>query len=234
MADNLTSIFDPAVKSLPIHENGEKLVAIEPSKRIFVSDKYEPYYPTFKLVRESVFERLTKAASELPDGVNFLFVEGHRPLEIQIAFFKDYSDLLQSRHPEWDEERVFNEATKLVAPPSKTPPHSTGAAFDLTLCDDEGNELDLGSPIDDDPDKNNGMNMLKCPLLNDEAQKNREILTNALNSNGFTHYDYEWWHWSYGDQYWAYKRAEQHALYNSIGCNDHPLWRDPIAPKLLD
>ena len=100
--------------------------------------------------------------------------------------------------------------------------------MDVTLCDGDGNRLDLGSAPGEDPNTNNGMNILDCPLLNAIARKNRDILSSALSSNGFTNYDYEWWHWSYGDQYWAFKQTEPNALYNSIDCENHPIWREPM------
>ena len=31
----------------------------------------------------------------------------------------------------------------------------------------------------------------------------RELLINIMTKVGFVNYPLEWWHWSYGDRYWA-------------------------------
>ncbi|MDT7587682.1 MAG: zinc D-Ala-D-Ala dipeptidase, partial [Pseudonocardiales bacterium] len=35
----------------------------------------------------------------------------------------------------------------------------------------------------------------------------------ALHSVGFVNYPTEWWHWSYGDRYWAIKTTAAAAIY---------------------
>jgi D-alanyl-D-alanine dipeptidase len=35
------------------------------------------------------------------------------------------------------------------------------------------------------------------------ATRHRRILIDALTSVGLVNYPTEWWHWSYGDRYWA-------------------------------
>ncbi len=40
-----------------------------------------------------------------------------------------------------------------------------------------------------------------CPACGEE---NRKILINCLERAGFINYPTEWWHWSYGDCYWAF------------------------------
>ncbi len=231
MKEPFVSIFDPAVKAIPIQDNNDPLVSVADCYKCFISYKYEEYYPTFKLIRQSVFDRLNKAAQDLPKDLYFIFVEGHRPLEVQEGYFSQYSNVLRKNHPEWDEDQIFIEAAKLFAPPSKIPPHSTGSAIDITLCDKNGSEINMGSPIDDDPDKNEGKNFMLCEALDPEARKNREILYDVMTKNGFVHYDYEWWHWSFGDQYWAFKKQQKTALYDSIDAQNHPLWR---TPKIMD
>jgi D-alanyl-D-alanine dipeptidase len=33
---------------------------------------------------------------------------------------------------------------------------------------------------------------------------------------GFVNYPSEWWHWSYGDRYWAVVTGEPHAIYGPV------------------
>ncbi|MFH8487133.1 mycothiol transferase [Streptomyces longisporoflavus] len=46
-----------------------------------------------------------------------------------------------------------------------------------------------------------------------EARRNRTILGAALEEAGLVNYPTEWWHWSYGDRYWALATGASHALY---------------------
>ncbi len=37
-----------------------------------------------------------------------------------------------------------------------------------------------------------------------------------LSEAGFVNYPTEYWHWSYGDRYWAYMKKKPYALYGLI------------------
>ena len=45
---------------------------------------------------------------------------------------------------------------------------------------------------------------------------NRALLIELMSAAGFVNYGTEWWHWSYGDRYWAYNRGEPAARYASV------------------
>lgn len=45
------------------------------------------------------------------------------------------------------------------------------------------------------------------------ARRNRDLLAAALDAAGFINYPAEWWHWSYGDRYWAFQTSRETALY---------------------
>jgi D-alanyl-D-alanine dipeptidase len=40
-----------------------------------------------------------------------------------------------------------------------------------------------------------------------------DILADAMNAAGLVNYPAEWWHWSYGDRYWAFQASHGTALY---------------------
>ncbi|MER7188457.1 M15 family metallopeptidase, partial [Streptomyces hyaluromycini] len=42
-----------------------------------------------------------------------------------------------------------------------------------------------------------------APNVGAEARANRVLMGRALTTAGFVNYPTEWWHWSYGDRYWA-------------------------------
>ncbi|WP_434453215.1 M15 family metallopeptidase [Lentzea sp. E54] len=89
-------------------------------------------------------------------------------------------------------------------------PHVTGAAVDLSLCTMDEVELDLGTAVGDTATE-------RChtedPAIGADARRNREILAAALRAAGLVNYPAEWWHWSYGDRYWAYVTGSQSACY---------------------
>ena len=59
-----------------------------------------------------------------------------------------------------------------------------------------------------------------CPLdasgLSDEARHNRDLLARAMGGAGFVNYPTEWWHWSYGDRYWALISNADRAVYGPV------------------
>jgi D-alanyl-D-alanine dipeptidase len=84
---------------------------------------------------------------------------------------------------------------------------------DFALQDQDGNEVDMNSPFE----RLNAVTYaLDAPGLSDQARRHREILANALGKGGLTNYPSEYWHWTYGDQGWAYRGGHPFALYGGI------------------
>jgi zinc D-Ala-D-Ala dipeptidase len=80
-----------------------------------------------------------------------------------------------------------------VAHPSKGSMHSRGVAVDLTLVDESGKELDMGTPYDFfGPEAHTAYTNLPEPILN-----RRRTLKKALEDQGFNAIKYEWWHYNY-------------------------------------
>jgi D-alanyl-D-alanine dipeptidase len=52
--------------------------------------------------------------------------------------------------------------------------------------------------------------------ISDEVRQLRSILGSALNDAGLVNYPTEWWHWSYGDRYWALATGADSGCYGSI------------------
>ena len=106
------------------------------------------------------------------------------------------------------------------------PPHTTGGAVDLLLADADGTLLDHCAPYDPyDPH----CYAFDAPGLSPEAREVRETLKSALNAAGLTNYPSEYWHWSYGDQGWAYRGGHPHALYAAI---QPPDWQPDPADDI--
>ena len=197
-------ISDPSVLRVPIQENGEELVDLRSLRELLTDPRKSSVSRSSLSVRRSVAERLIKADQNLPSGTKLLIIEGHRPLIIQKEYFGEYISELRRLHPEWDSGKVLKEASKYVAPPETIPPHSTGGAVDLTLASSKGVELDLGTRVNVDPVESENACFTKAPNISQEASENRSTLIRVMLSAGFVNYPSEWWHWSYGDRYWAF------------------------------
>ncbi len=70
--------------------------------------------------------------------------------------------------------------------------HNLGVAVDLTLVDlATGRELDMGTPYDTFAPEAHTAN------ATGEPARNRAVLVQAMEAEGFENYDQEWWHFSY-------------------------------------
>lgn len=111
-------------------------------------------------------------------------------------------------------------ASRFVSPP-EVAPHVSGAAIDLSLADLDGDEVDMGTPIDTSPLDSDGACYFAAENISSAARQNRTVLSVALTAAGLVNYPTEWWHWSYGDRYWALMTGAEHALFGPM--------RSPIA-----
>ncbi len=82
-----------------------------------------------------------------------------------------------------------------VADPVGGSVHNKGSAVDLTLVDNRGNELDMGTPFDDLSRKSHH----SYTNFPDTILKNRRLLLNIMRKNNFTPISMEWWHYNHGD-----------------------------------
>lgn len=70
--------------------------------------------------------------------------------------------------------------------------HNLGVAIDLTVVDlTTGRPLDMGTPFDTFAPEAHTAN------ASGEVARNRAILVEAMEAEGFENYDQEWWHFSY-------------------------------------
>lgn len=217
MNQEIILISDPRVLALPIQENGELLVDLITISELFVDlsrENVQKTSPTISFVRKTIANMLVEAQSKLPNGYKLMIKEGHRDIETQRKIFDEYRDFLKREFPNLSEKELYKKVSAYVAPPEIVPPHSTGGAIDLTLMTIDGQEINMGTRFNADPEESNFSNYTDT-LVSDEIRDKREILKNVMGSVGFVNYPTEWWHWSYGDRYWAFIKDKAFALYNS-------------------
>ena len=53
------------------------------------------------------------------------------------------------------------------------------------------------------------------PNISRAARANRDILTGAMSAAGLVNYPTEWWHWSFGDHYWALTTGHPSAIHGA-------------------
>ncbi|WP_030739888.1 M15 family metallopeptidase [Streptomyces sp. NRRL F-5135] len=194
---------DSRVAAVPVQECDERLVDVRRNSPLLVDErKRQDSAGAFVYLREGVLDRVLKAQTQLPQGIRLLFVEGYRPPSLQRHYFDEYGDQLRADHPGWSVEQIRSAASRYVSPP-EIAPHSAGAAVDVTLADADGRELDMGTRMNATPEESAGACYTQADNISGQARSNREILSTALTAAGLVNYPTEWWHWSFGDRYWA-------------------------------
>ncbi|MGW0841956.1 M15 family metallopeptidase [Streptomyces sp. NPDC002787] len=203
---------DPKVAAVPVHDCDEPLVDVRRDSALLVDERKADSTGAYAHLRAGVLERLVKAQALLPEGLRLLFVEGYRPPSLQRGYFDQYAAEQRTLHPDWPADRIRTAASRYVSPP-EIAPHSAGAAVDLTVVDADGRELDFGTRVNASPEESSGACYTGAEGISFEARAHRETLGAALTAAGLVNYPTEWWHWSYGDRYWALMTGAQAALY---------------------
>lgn len=199
------------LRRVPIRECGEPMVdfSIHCPKLVIVKPVY--LYTRATLVRQTVAEMLNRAAEAIPKGFRLGILEGWRPKYIQRRMHLTQWLRFKKLHPDWSEvqlRRIVNRFTHPVDA-AAPPPHASGGAVDVMLVDAEGNRLDHSTPFKTFDPHNYPAN---TKGLSETATKHRAILREAMLAGGMTNYPSEYWHWSYGDQGWAYRGISDFGL----------------------
>lgn len=213
------------IKSINIIECGEPLINIREigNPRIsmmpdpvmpFEDAIYNSGMPGASFVRASLFEHLVRMVHYLDTlapvfgyksgQIDIKVFEGLRDLQTQQKLFDNKKSEIQQMHPEMSEEELFAETSKWVSPVrNNIPVHSTGAAVDIRLWDNENNTfVDMGKfgvLWGSNPNC-----VTFAQEITDEQKKNRLFCLLAAAHAKLTNYAYEYWHFSYGDRYAAY------------------------------
>jgi D-alanyl-D-alanine dipeptidase len=223
--EKIVFIADPCILAIPIQETQEEMVDIVSQQEILYGPSPEIDNNTdYTKMRLSVFEKLKEAQDLLPEGLRFCLYEAYRSLNLQNQIFKERYNKVKKLYPSWSQEALFNETTRLVSPvenldgSTNTPPHSTGAALDLYLVDENSQEpVDMGiHPKDWMMDTEGVYSLTHSKLISKTAMINRALMAKVLETVGFVNYPTEYWHWSYGDRYWAFHKKQPYAFYGSV------------------
>ena len=171
------------------------------------------------LLRRSAAQRLIRALDFLPSGYGFCIYDAWRPVQVQQALYDHYYNMLKGQEDtgslteEELEKRVCLFVSKPSYDPLKPSVHTTGGAVDLTVIDEQGKKLPMGTDFDDFTEA--------ADTAYFEAhdgtvfRDNRRLLYYCMTSAGFTNLPSEWWHYDYGTNFWSYYTGKP-AIYTGI------------------
>lgn len=241
-----------AYRAIPIAECNDPLVGIpadvfpltRPHPYAVLGAPYGEASPW--LLRRRVLDALLQAQDKLAacrPGWRLKLFDAYRPVAVQAFMvwreFRVQAELLgRSLTPysapgelQADEPALYRLLASKVFEfwgvpsdePGTPPPHSTGAAVDLTLQDAKGQELDMGCPIDETSERSYPDHYAHAASPQMRAfHENRVLLNQVMAAAGFQRHGNEWWHFSRGDQMWAWARGEPAAIYGRAPCGELP------------
>ena len=199
-------LSDEGIAKITSVDNNEKIISLRQIHEKILIDETRSQIGNkselFCYARESVGKKLMEATDYLPCGYKFLIKEAYRPLSLQRRFFEGAYKYYKTQYPLKNDDEIYKLTCQYVAP-VKVAGHPTGGAIDITLIIN-GIELDMGSEFNDAPIEPENLSHLHSAHINDLAKANRKILIDCMEKVGFVNYPTEWWHWSYGDCYWAF------------------------------
>lgn len=204
------------LRRIPIRECGEPLVNFMKSCPELQLDPPRFNYTREMYARKGLAERLCWANEWLlKQGYRLSIIECWRAPHIQRRMYLSTWERFRTRHPDWSNVQLKRVVNRFTAPlhGKVPPPHTTGGAVDLLLATADGKTLDHQGPYEAMDPRSFAFD---APNLSDEARSHRDMLKLALEPVGITNYPSEYWHWSYGDQGWAYRGGDPTAFYGPI------------------
>lgn len=210
------------IEAIPVIQDPERYVSSEFSRDSFVEITsggrfdVQMQYPLLGMrnaephcyVREAVYDRLLKAGDLLPQGYRIRFWDAWRPFALQDELYETYSreiikDFGLEGTSREQREAVIRKFVSDPIPDRNVPPvHTTGGAVDVTLLDETGAELDMGTAFDAFTDLTHTAAFENGGDLT--VRDHRRLLYHVMTTAGFVNLPSEWWHYDYGDRFWAY------------------------------
>jgi len=135
-------------------------------------------------------EKLIKANKFLKQekpNYTLLVYDGARPRSVTKIFWARMSHL------------PYNRREDFVADPAKGSIHNFGCAVDLTIADERGRALDMGTIFDffgQEAEPRREAAMLKAGKLTPQQLENRKLLRRVMKKAGYTFIETEWWHYN--------------------------------------
>jgi D-alanyl-D-alanine dipeptidase len=164
-------------------------------------------------LRVSVAHALFTAAQQLSAmGYTIHLYDCYRSLHTQQQKFIQRVQEMQKIHPEVSGESLLQLANTYTAGIPILAAHTSGAAVDVGLVDQHGQDVDMGTAYGDATKQS----MTTCLTISKKAQQYRKILCDVMQQVGLINYPFEWWHFSMGDVGAAYVAHQAYAHYGPV------------------
>jgi len=140
-------------------------------------------------LQKDVAEKLANAQKYLDEkkqGYRLIIFDAARPLSVQQKM--------------WDTLKMPpSEKIKYLSNPKTGGLHNYGVAVDISILNEKGKELDMGTPFDfmgELASPKCETAMLNAGKLTQQQIDNRKLLRSVMNKAGFYAIPYEWWHFN--------------------------------------
>jgi D-alanyl-D-alanine dipeptidase len=159
----------------------------------FVGRPIDGYEAPRCLLSQAAAAALAEVARDLaPRGLHIKVFDCYRPTRAVANFVRWARDLKDTAgkaefYPDVDKRTLFRDG--YIASQSG---HSRGSTIDMSLANDDGHELDMGTPFDFFSPKSWSAD----PTVTPEQHANRMLLAAAMRRHGFRPYEREWWHFT--------------------------------------
>jgi D-alanyl-D-alanine dipeptidase len=146
---------------------------------------YGPFKKAFLHKDAAVmFRKAVDLLQKEKPGYTFIVFDALRPHSVQWIMWDRVKDTPQRKY---------------VANAEIGSPHNYGMAIDLSLLDEKGHELDMGTPFDSFSEVSEPQleeRFLKEGKLTKAQMENRMILRRVMTGAGFHQLSHEWWHYN--------------------------------------
>lgn len=237
-AKALRPIAHPDIVAIPIQESHEQLINVVEMQHPRIHVMYDamllkahqmpqdidPRSARHMFVRSGVWNCLERMLEELdklaslcgacPGDFELYIFEGLRDLTTQKELFDRKYAELQIRYPAMSDQELYAETSRWVSPYiNNVPAHATGGALDFHIFNAR-----IGSFLDMCRFNVGGSAAITMAddVVSFEQRFNRGVMLVAATNAGFVNYAQEFWHYSYGDRYWAYWHRMPYAIYGAL------------------
>jgi D-alanyl-D-alanine dipeptidase len=145
---------------------------------------------THAYLQKETMAKLKKAQESLEKvhpGYHLLIYDAARPLSKQWELWNTLTEYPPEKRSTY------------VADPKEHSIHNYGSAIDLTVADEKGKPLEMGTKYDyfgEMAYPKEEIRLIKEGKLSPKALENRLILRSAMKQAGFMPIEYEWWHFN--------------------------------------
>lgn len=212
-AEQMQLGYELVQKVLPfeVQECGERFASIADAahaagvEMLFSTSKIAGELDRVFFMREGLITNLLAAGRDMNERGWVLMIEdGYRSLEMQGQLVRkpDLFDAILAKCI-WENggqlpsvELVARRAIVLIANIPKIGTHMSGSAVDISVFyRDDGREVWRGNPYLEMSERT----PMRSPFIESDALQNRLAITDIMETHGFVHFPFEFWHFNQGD-----------------------------------